>query len=253
MKMRKTATIMAAATGLALGLGLAAPQTARANTIYSYIVQPQGGSVTPGQNNTLNLYLQEVSTTGSFTAASDGGLLGAGVSLVEQAGGTGVTFSSTGQTNNNAAVPAGFGNGPSSSGLLTNGGAWLLDELDPSANTGMAPTSTTTSGGTTTSLFLLGSTTVAVGSNPNATFQVVSFKNTPTGDGNVHAGQDGNTLTTNFNDLDAGTYPGGTAATGADANPTTFSIASPVPEPASMALFAVGAVGLLARRRRRSA
>ena len=43
--------------------------------VYSYIIQPKGGgAIVENANNTLNVYLQEVSTAGSFTAISDGAL-----------------------------------------------------------------------------------------------------------------------------------------------------------------------------------
>jgi len=90
--------------GAALGLGFST--LAQGSVIYNYIIQPTGSGITLGATDTLNLYLQEVSTSGSFKAANDGGLYDGGVALIESAGGTGVTFNSV--TANNASEPTGF-------------------------------------------------------------------------------------------------------------------------------------------------
>lgn len=259
---KRAALILAAAASL--GFGLTAPQATHAATTYSYIATPQGGTVNYGGNTTYNLYLQEVATTGSFQATSDGGIGAAGVSLVET-GGSGVTFVSA--AGNVGVEPAGFSGG-SGGVLFTNkSGAWIADTAgnkftgDPN-NIGIGPATTSTdANGTTTNLYLLGSVTLSVASNANANFTVESFYDSPTGQGVPNAGSaDGNTVTAATvsaagYDLD-GTHnssnplpPGETATNMADATPTTFAI-SATPEPASMAVFALGAVGLLARRRR---
>jgi len=236
---------------LAAAVSLGAGSLSKASTMYSYVVQPQGGAIVDNANNTLNLYLQEVTSGGSFTAASDGGLYAGGVALVEQAGGSGVTFTASGVSNNGAAEPSGF-TGNNKAGVFTSGGAWVTDITNNADTTaGVAPVSSSTSGGTTTSLYLLGSVTVGVGATPNASFKVESLHDSPTNDGAPAAGADGNTLSFNSgNDLDAGGFSAGVV--GADGHPTSFAIssASPVPEPASLAVFGVGAMGLLMRRRR---
>lgn len=244
--MKKRSMILAAA----MGLGLAS--MSQASTIYSYVAQSTnpGGGIINGTSNTVNLYLQEV-TTGTSYITSDGGLYAGGVALYEQPGGTGVTVSSV--SNNTSPEPTGF-TGSNNNGMLTNGGAYILDITNNNDTTaGVAPVSTTTSGGTTTSLYLLGSVTLGVSATPNAHFLVESLHNVPAGDGAGNAGKNGNTLTFNSGtDLDpdnsASTIPGGSS--GANSNPTSLAITSSVPEPASLAVFGLGAVGVLARRRR---
>ena len=242
MKMR---SIKIGSAVLAAAVSLGASSLSRASTSYSYVVQPQGGAIVDNANNTLNLYLQEVSTSGSYTATSDGGLYSGGVALVEQAGGTGVSFTATGVSNNGATEPAGF-TGNNTKGLITSGGAWVADITSNAASAGVAPISTTTSGNTTTSLYLLGSVTVGVGATPSANFAVESLHDAPTNDGAPGAGADGNTLSFAGNDLDAGGFSG---VTGADGHATPFAITSTVPEPASLAIFGLAGVGLLMRRR----
>ena len=234
---------------LPVAVSLGVSSLSRASTSYSYVAQVQGGTVVDGANNTLNLYLQEVSTGGSFTAASDGGLYAGGVALVEHAGGTGVTFTAAGVSNNGATEPAGF-TGNNRSGLFTSG-AWITDITNNNASMGVAPISTT-SGGTTTSLYLLGSVTVGVGSNPGASFTVESLYDAPTNDGAPGAGADGNTLSyTSGNDLDAGGFSSG--VTGADGHPTPFAFPfSTMPEPASLAIFGFASATLLMRRQRQA-
>lgn len=255
MKMRsmtkRSLKVRSLLLGAAVSLGLAS--WSQASVLYSYVVQPQGAIVN-NANNTLNLYLQEVSTAGSFSAASDGGLYSAGVALVEQTGGTGVTFTSAGVSNNGAAEPGGF-SGNNTKGLVTSGGAWITDITSNGASVGVAPASSTTANGTTTNLYLLGSVVAAVGSNPNATFKVESLHDAPANDGIIVAGSDGNTFSYGLNsqnnyDLDVTGAGGAPGATGADGHPSSFSVgSSPVPEPASLAIFGVAAAGLLVRRR----
>lgn len=253
--------LAAAAAGL---LGLAG--VAGAATTYSYIAQVQGGSFTPNATNTLNVYLQEVAPSGSFQAASDGGLFGGAVAVVENAGSSGITFTGA-TTNTSSGPPSGYQGGLSQSGLATNtsgpnAGAWIADALQFGPSTGVAPASTSTNGlGVTTSLYLLGTVTLQLGATPTGSLTIESLFNAPAGQGFHNAGTDGNTFTfSNGYDLDGNHNgdalpPGDTIANTADSNPTTMAVtaAAPVPEPASLAVFGLGGAALLARRRRRTA
>lgn len=242
--------------GMLLGTAAALWMTsmARASVDYSYVAQFQ--SSTPALTYGVNLYLQEVSTPGSFTAASEGGLYAGGVALVEQPGSTGITISSGGVSNNAMPEPNGF-TGNDNHGLFTSGGAWITDITNNNDTTaGVVPVSTTTSNGTTTSLYLLGSVTISQTADGYGTFLVESLHDAPMNDGAPAAGTDGNTLTFQVgNDLDAGGFSPGVV--GADGHPTLFYSADfPVPEPTTTVIFGVLATGLIARRRaarRRSA
>lgn len=249
--MKVRVKILAAAAAMAAGLAvLGAPATAGAAvTSYTYVAQPQGGVIVPGTANVVNLYLQEVQPSGatfSANSANEGGLFGAGVALVEQAGGSGATITS--MANNTQPEPAGF-TGNNVQGVFSSGaGGFLSDAINGAASSGDAPASVVhNADGSTTSLYLLGTATLNVGATPNASFLVESFKDAA-GQPFTGAGSTGNTLTLNGSDLDATTAN----YTGATGHATTFVVgtASPVPEPASMAVFALGAAGLLARRRK---
>lgn len=251
--------LLAAATGLGLC------DLARGSVSYSYMVQPLYPIANGGI--TLNLYLEELSTAGSFQAVQDGGLYAAGVALVQQRGGLGVvTFTTAGVSNNSEAEPNGF-SGNNTKGLVTSGGAWVADITSNSASKGLAPVSTSTDAkGTTTSLYLLGSMMVGVQGAPPymgydpapvASFLVESLHDAPVNDGVTDAGSNGNTLTYNSAyDLDQSGAMGAPGAVGADGNPTFFtlyngnSLIQPiVPEPASISIFGFSMVGLLRRRR----
>src|SRR6185312_15106617 len=126
----------------------------------------------PGAVNTLNLYLSEYQPAGAtFSVAGDGGLLGAGVALVETSGSSGVTI--TAMANNTQPEPNGF-TGEFSNGTFANGtGGYVYDLVSAASMSGIAPASVThNADGSTNSLYLLGSATLAVGANPSVAFKV---------------------------------------------------------------------------------
>jgi hypothetical protein len=199
-----------------------------------------------------------VATSGSFQAVSDGGLLSAAVAVVAQPGTSGITF--TGATPNwSSGPPTGYQGGLSLAGLAAgNAGAWIADQLAyNSTPNGVQPASTATDGnGTTTSLYFLGTVTIAVDVYAGGTLKIESPLNAPTVQGFYDAGTDGNTLTFNNGyQLDGNGNggplpPGETVADMGDAHPTAFGTFL-VPELASLAVFGLGGIGLLSRRRRR--
>ena len=229
-------------------LGL--PLAARATPSYQYVAVPEA-PIANG-SNAIDLYLQETLPSGStYSIATDGGLYSGAVAVVEQAGGTGVSV--TGGTNNTTSSPANtnFSTGTANNVVFNTSAAHVIDSLGNTNSTGglVAPFSTSTVSGTTTNKYLLGTVTLNVSSGANATFKIESLFNA-NGDGLLDAGSTFNTLTNGGNDLDPNSTS--SAYTGADSTTNTLTVntASPVPEPASLAVFGFGAAGLIIRRRR---
>ena len=217
---------------------------ARASDTITYAAVPQSGTIMNGATNVLNMFLQETLTGGTTSAiAADAGLYDGGVGFVEKAGGTGVTV--TAAAANNAAEPNGF-SGNDFAGVLTSGGGYIQDITGNSATKGVTPFSSTTVGSTTTNLYLLGTMTLSVSANPNATFLMESLHDTPQGQGAVAAGSNGNSATYgNDFDLDVG-GAGNLGVVGANGHAVNFAV---TPEPSGILLLALGAAGLASRRR----
>ncbi len=246
-------------------LGLAS--STQAAIMYNYVAVPPAGGITNGATNVVSLYFQETLTNGSTSVinnADNGGLYAAGAAIVEQTGSTGVTVMSAAP--NSQTEPAGFtGNnfygypgapsGPNASTIPVTGlgGAFFALITSNSAAAFVGPTITSTAAGTTINKYLLGTVTLNVGTAPQATFLVESLHDAPQGQGYLHAGVDGNTIDVSQDDFDAGGVQGGSGVnvgTGADGNPTTFAITSPIPEPGSLMMCGLVASGLAFRRRR---
>ena len=234
-----------------LAAGLSAP--AGASVIYSYVTDASSytgasaGSIVP-----VNIYLQET-LTGSSTSyvSANGGMTGAGAG-----------FNVTGTTGGTAAqfAAGSFTFAPSF------GGPQTADYNQGSGNNlefseGIVPGAATVMPGANGRI-LLGTLNVTAGSGKTS-YILTSLNNDTINssaqfpNGNSLLGQsNGNTTTQNpppfGSDLDLS--PSSGAYTGANASPgdvITVSGGSTVPEPASLAVFGVGAMGLLARRRRR--
>jgi len=239
-------------------LGLAS--STQAAIMYNYIAVPPAGGITKGATDVVSIYFQETLTNGSTSVinnANNGGLYSVGVALVEKTGGTGVTITTA--TPNSQTEPAGYtGNsnygypGAPTAGetqpVTGPGGAFFALITANSASQYVGPTITgTDASGDTINKYLIGTVTMNVGTAPQATFLVESLHDAPQGQGYLHAGVDGNTIDVNGDDYDTG-GPG--LGTGADGNPTTFAITSPIPEPGSLMMCGLVASGLAFRRRR---
>lgn len=215
----------------------------RGDINYTYVAEPQSGSISFGASNVINLYLDETLTAGSTSVIqADYGLYSAGVAFVERPGGTGVTV--TAVTANTQPEPKGFANNDITRIDTSGVGASMFDITAHDAVAGVFPTSTSTVGSTTTNLYLLGNVTLNISASASAAFDVESLHDAPTNVGVYDAGMNGVTLDFNGADMDIG-GPG--IGTGANGHATTFA----VPEPAATALFGLGALGLVLRRRGR--
>jgi len=228
-----------------LAAGLSAP--AGASVIFSYVTDASSysaaaaGSIVP-----VNIYLQET-LTGSSTSyiSANGGVTGAGAG-----------FNVTGTTGGTAAqLPAGsftfassFG-GPQTADYNQGSGSNLefSEGIVPGGSTVMPDAS---------GKILLGTLNVTAGTGKTS-YILTSLNNDTINNSNSLLGQsNGNTTTQNpppfGSDLDVSPTSG--AYTGANASPgDVITVSGPttsVPEPASLAVFGVGAMGLLARRRR---
>lgn len=230
------------------GLGLTAAGQARGSVIYSYVAETPGYQAAVGSTVRVNLYLQE-SLSGSDTSfiQGDGGLFSMGAQVFEAAGGS---ASISGPTVGGKLVgnTSDFG-GPTSNSFSSSSA--IFNEainttapyvfLDNTAN-GTAP-------GYADKIYL-GDLIITVGSTPTQ-FTIGAINDTTPGG----FGIGGNTLTANFSDLDTGlqadTVTPIANVQGVNGGTTTFTVSpTPIPEPASLGLFACG--GLLALRRRRA-
>ena len=227
-----------------LAAGLSAP--AGASVIYSYVTDASSYTGNAGSIVPVNIYLQET-LTGSSTSyiSANGGVTGAGAAL-DTRGTTG---------GSSASIPSGsftFGpafGGPHSAYYNQGSGSNLEfgEGIAPGASTVMPDA---------TGKILLGTLNVTVGSGKTS-YDLTSLGNDTINNSSSAIGQsNGNTTTQNpppfGSDLDV--TPASGAYTGANASPgdviTVGPAGSTVPEPASLAVFGVGAMGLLARRRR---
>jgi len=264
-------------------LGLAS--STQAAIMYNYVALPPSGGIVNGATNVVSLYFQETLTNGSTSVVNDpanapGGLYAGGVAMVMQVGGVGVTVKSAvvNTTVGSVGSPASstfeggsFAEGNNSAGVVTAAaapGAYLAG-ITTSSNDGssaddpggplthlISPTNTITSPNTIVNQYLIGTVSLTVGAAPNATFKVESLHDAvPAGvapNGYLHSGVDGNTIDNAGHDFDKGGIKGGGDGTsvGADGNPTTFAITSPIPEPGSLMMCGLVASGLAFRRRR---
>src|SRR5262249_18422132 len=208
----------------------------------------------------VNVYLQEILTGGSPSIiVPDGGLVGAGFYVTRTgtvpSGAT--TINSNGiNPNTNATNPGtpndGFGSGGALSSQVANDGS-AARLLEGAAGTTQGPTGQSTPTGR---LILLGTVTLTAGAAGTVTtFSLQPYKNAPTSLGG--SGQNGNTLTFNFTDVDVtnNTEQGGPPPVYTGANDSVFQTftVTVAPEPSSMLLCSLAICGgaYVAYRRRR--
>jgi hypothetical protein len=245
--------VLALATLVGLGLN-----GAQASISFKYVTDQTAPIVASaaGQVSTVNFYMQETVTAGSTDQiAAEGGIFGMGIFINKSAGDASATL---GQINPNATILATPGNqdhftiaitaassisrsptNPNSQGVTVGSdraGPPTLD-FSTSTPTGQGAAANTTPTGPGTFYFYLGSVNVTSGNaGTSTTYALESYKN--------FTGVDGNTLTWAGTDLDA---VSGGAGTNGSSNASTFTIttqAAAVPEPSSMLLCGLAALGM---------
>lgn len=203
----------------------------KASVVYSYVTDQPSYTAAPGGTVTVQIFLKETVTgTDTSIITADGGMFTAGFSVNQSptnlpANPAGI-FSIAG----NAAFDGGFTKRPGDNANNTYATSRAGDDAtSPSDTSGPLP-----SGG----LIPLGTVTIQAGTSGTTTFVAGNFTY-PSKGGGYTLDQSGNDLDTNS------TAP---AYTGAANNPETFTVAV-TPEPGSLGLLGLAALGLASRRR----
>jgi len=231
---------------------------AGATVMYSYVTDSPSYPGAPGTIVPVKIYLQETLVGSASELAASGGVYTGGAAVEATTGG-GAVVDSTGANQfafNNDGTASTFNGGSSFNSVhynqaaTGNGNGNNLEFTEAQAAgtyPGVAP-----SGGKV----FLGTMFVTVGSG-QTTYHLNSLDNeTITATGSFKGDETQSPLDPNAftqSNYDTGAMGDGSTATGANvASPYSFSVgsASPVPEPASMAIFGLGAAGLLIKRQR---
>ena len=230
MTLRKW-TMTAAMVGMGVGL---LGQNARASVTYQYVTNSDYPNAVAGTAMSVPVFLKETLTNGSTSIInSDGGLGAAGFQMLLTSGQA---------TINSIAPNAADFQGPATT-TITGTGAALSEATGPSQTS--SPLIGANGGGAGTPTgdeIYLGSISITPTATP-ATFTFAPY----------NAVTNGNTLTANsFYDLDTTqTTPPAYIGTEDPSNPPMhFTVGQSVPEPASLSLLGLSAIGLLARRRK---
>lgn len=227
----------------AAAVTIASSASAAVQDVFSYVTDQSTYSAKPGDVITVKIYLKDQVANGNATpllanvANKEAGLFGAGLSVAQSAGAPANPVTITG-----VALDTFDFAGPS--GIITNTPTLVsFNEAigNTQANAQLANTANGAAPNTPANQVYLGSVTLTAGSSTGTT----TFKIT---------GLSGNTLSgTSGYDLDQATsaspeYSGTSNAV----NTNTFSVnVAPVPEPASLGIFAAASAAALARRPRR--
>lgn len=241
--MRKR-TLTTLFSGIVLG-GIAV-STAPAAVSFSYSTDALSYNVGVGNTVAVQIYLKETLTGASTDLiAGDSGLSTAGAGVQETSLGAGGTLSTIANASGTFTAASAF------SGLFgafydqASGDNLEFSESTPVSNppTGVPPVELSS----TVYRVLLGTLDIKQ-STGITTFALTSLSAEDFG--TLGGPGDGNTLAANGTDFDK---TGQSAFTGADAATYSFTVGAPVPEPASFTLLGLGAFGLLARNRRKTA
>jgi hypothetical protein len=241
---------------------------ARANVMYQYTVDSSSLRVAaPGTVVTVPIYLSETLTGGSTSIINnDGGLFGAGVGVYNTGGATrpGQARILSVALNTSPISSGGFGTSGQGLGnatdLVSDGSdAALVENTGFPLMPGPLASLFSNSGGTVVNRVLLGSVTIRSGALGNTTtFAVTSLFNSP--DPVLGQGNEGNTVTFisgwdldldnngNQSSLLTGAPP--PHFLGANDISGTFTLAT-IPEPSSLAIFAVAGACLVLGKLRR--